>query len=328
MNIEPQEDPIPEETTGRTLASQVQEQLQTVISGQESVIQGLLTCLVAGGHALLEGVPGVAKTLLVKCLAASSDCDYSRIQFTPDLMPNDITGVNIYDQNENRFQFRKGPVFGDIVLADEINRAPAKTQAALLEAMQEKQVSIDGERHALSELFTVVATQNPVDYEGTYPLPEAQLDRFLMKLHVPYPSEEAELEILQRMHALGDAAPKPEQQIQAVIQRNDLAAMRSQARALPIEAPVMQYIISIIRKSRSLQSIALGASPRAAVMLMDAAKALAVLRGKKFVKPDEVQTLACPVLRHRIRLTPEAEVEGLSPDLCIQELLQQVPIPR
>jgi len=328
MNIESQENPAPEETTGCTLAGQVQDQLQTIISGQESVIQGLLTCLVAGGHALLEGVPGVAKTLLVKCLAASTDSDYSRIQFTPDLMPNDITGVNIFDQHENRFQFRKGPVFGDIVLADEINRAPAKTQAALLEAMQEKQVSIDGERHALSELFTVVATQNPVDYEGTYPLPEAQLDRFLMKLHVPYPSEDAELEMLQRMHTLGDNAPKPEQQIQAVIRRNDLASVRSQAKTLPIEAPVMQYIISIIRQSRSLQSLALGASPRAAVMLMDAAKALAVLRSKEFVTPDEVQTLACPVLRHRIRLTPEAEVEGLSPDSCIQELLQQVPIPR
>lgn len=328
MNIESEENPTPGETTGRTLAGQVQDQLQTVISGQESVIQGLLTCFVAGGHALLEGVPGVAKTLLVKCLAASADCDYSRIQFTPDLMPNDITGVNIFDQNENRFKFRKGPVFGDIVLADEINRAPAKTQAALLEAMQEKQVSVDGERHTLSELFTVVATQNPVDYEGTYPLPEAQLDRFLMKLHVPYPSEEAELNILQRMHALGDSAPKPEQQIKAVIHRNDLAAVRSQARAVPIEPPVMQYIIGIIRQSRSLQSIALGASPRAAVMLMDAAKALAVLRGKEFVTPDEVQTLAFPVLRHRIRLTPEAEVEGLSSDSCIQELLQQVSIPR
>lgn len=328
MNIESPENPFPEETTGRTLASQVQDQLQTVISGQESVIQGLLTCLIAGGHALLEGVPGVAKTLLVKCLAASTDSEYSRIQFTPDLMPNDITGVNIFDQHENRFQFRKGPVFGDIVLADEINRAPAKTQAALLEAMQEKQVSIDGERHTLSELFTVVATQNPVDYEGTYPLPEAQLDRFLMKLRVPYPSEDAELEMLQRMHTLGDNAPKPEKQIQAVIRRRDLASVRSQAKALPIEAPVMQYIISIIRQSRSLQSLALGASPRAAVMLMDAAKALAVLRAKEFVTPDEVQTLACPVLRHRIRLTPEAEVEGLSPDTCIQEMLQQVPIPR
>jgi MoxR-like ATPase len=328
MNIEHQENTIPAETIGRTLADHIQNQLRTVVSGQESVIQGLLTCLVAGGHALLEGVPGVAKTLLVKCLAASADCKYSRIQLTPDLMPSDITGVNIYDQQENRFMFRKGPVFGDIVLADEINRAPAKTQAALLEAMQEKQVTIDGEQHALSELFIVVATRNPVDYEGVYPLPEAQLDRFLMKLHVPYPSEEAELEMLQRLHALGDDSHKPETKIQVVVRRSDLASIRSQARAISVEGPVMQYIINIIRRSRFQQNLSLGASPRAAVMLMEAAKALAILRAKEYVTPDEVQTLAYPVLRHRIRLTPEAEVEGLSPDNCIQELLQQVPIPR
>lgn len=328
MNIDPQENSTPEATAGRTLVGRIQDQLQTIVSGQESVMQGLLTCLVAGGHALLEGVPGVAKTLLVKCLAASAACEFSRIQLTPDLMPSDITGVNIFDQHENRFKFRKGPVFGDIVLADEINRAPAKTQAALLEAMQEKQVSIDGERHALSDLFTVVATQNPVDYEGTYPLPEAQLDRFLMKLHVPYPSEDAELEMLKRMHALGDESLKPESKIHCVIQRNELAAVRTLARATPVEAPVMQYIISIIRQSRSQQNLSLGASPRAAVMLMEAAKALAVLRAKEYVTPDEVQTLACPVLRHRIILTPEAQVEGLSPDDCIQELLKQVPIPR
>ena len=328
MNIEPEEKHNSDSSSDRALADQIQQQMQTVVSGQESAIQGLLTCLIAGGHALLEGVPGVAKTLLVKCLAATTDCQYSRIQFTPDLMPNDITGVNIFDQKENRFQFREGPIFGDIILADEINRAPAKTQAALLEAMQESQVSVDGIRHDLPELFTVVATQNPVDYEGTYRLPEAQLDRFLMKLRVPYPSADAELEMLHRIHSLGDNAKKVETQIQVVISQKELAAVRSRARALRVEPPLMQYIVDIIRQSRSLQNLSLGASPRATVMLLEAAKALAALRAKDYVTPDEIQMLAYPVLRHRIRLTPEAEVEGLSPDTCIEELLQRVPIPR
>jgi MoxR-like ATPase len=306
----------------------LQGEISRVIEGHEAALQYVLTALIAGGHILLEGVPGVAKTLLVRCLSAALDVSFSRIQFTPDLLPADILGVNIFDAEKAEFRFRPGPLFGDIILADEINRAPAKTQAALLEAMQEQRVSIDGDAHHLSDLFMVAATQNPIEYEGTYPLPEAQLDRFLMKVVMAYPSEEAERAMLLNMHELGERIRHPTRTIRRVATPDDLRLIRRCAYQTEVDRAVLDYIVAIVRQSRALPSLALGASPRAGVMLLQACRALATLRGKTYVTPDEVQELAYPVLRHRIRLTPEAELEGLTPDSCLETLLQQVAIPR
>ncbi len=310
------------------LADSIGSEISRVVEGQEEVIRHLLTALIAGGHVLLEGVPGIAKTLIVRSVSATLAVSFSRIQFTPDLMPADILGVNVFDVNTAEFRFRPGPLFADIVLADEINRAPAKTQAALLEAMQEKRVSIDGETHTLSELFVVVATQNSIEYEGTYPLPEAQLDRFLMKILVDYPSEEAEKSMLLKMHQLGEHALNPARAIQAVANHEAILLMRKCAHQAEVDQTILDYIIGIIRQSRALPSLSLGASPRAGVMLLQAAKALATLRGKTYVTPDEIRDLVYPVLRHRIQLTPEAEIEGLTPDACLATLLQHVAIPR
>jgi len=309
---------------GRT----VQSQLQRVIHGQTTAIQSLLVAITAGGHVLIEGVPGLAKTLLARSLAAALRCRFSRIQFTPDLMPSDITGVNVFESAAREFSFRPGPLFSDIVLADEINRAPAKTQAALLEAMQEYQVSIDGESRELSRCFTVIATQNPIEYEGTYPLPEAQLDRFLMKVIIDYPGEEEERSMLTAMQALGGKATHAYKMIQPVIGPDEILELRSVANAVRVDDAVMEYTLRLIRQSRNFPSLALGASPRAAIMLLQAAKALALLRGNDYATPDEIQLMALPVLRHRIRLTPEAEIEGLTPDSCIQSLVAKVDVPR
>jgi len=306
----------------------VQAELQRVIHGQATAIQSLLVAVAAGGHVLIEGVPGLAKTLLARSLAAALRCRFSRIQFTPDLMPSDITGVNVFDSASRAFSFHPGPLFSDIVLADEINRAPAKTQAALLEAMQEYQVSIDGETRELSRCFTVIATQNPIEYEGTYPLPEAQLDRFLMKVIVDYPAEEEERSMLKAMQALGDKTSQAYSIIQPVASPEEILRLRAVSNAIRVDDTVMEYALRLIRQSRAFPSLTLGASPRAAIMLLQAAKALALLRGKDYVTPDEIQLMALPVLRHRIRLTPEAEIEGLTPDSCIQSLLGQVDVPR
>jgi len=306
----------------------VQAELQRVIHGQATAIQSLLVAVAAGGHVLIEGVPGLAKTLLARSLAAALRCRFSRIQFTPDLMPSDITGVNVFDSASRAFSFHPGPLFSDIVLADEINRAPAKTQAALLEAMQEYQVSIDGETRELSRCFTVIATQNPIEYEGTYPLPEAQLDRFLMKVIVDYPAEEEERSMLKAMQALGDKTSQAYSIIQPVASPEEILRLRAVSNAIRVDDTVMEYALRLIRQSRAFPSLTLGASPRAAIMLLQAAKALALLRGKDYVTPDEIQLMALTVLRHRIRLTPEAEIEGLTPDSCIQSLLGQVDVPR
>jgi MoxR-like ATPase len=308
--------------------SAVQAEIERVIFGQKTAIQSLMVAITAGGHVLIEGVPGLAKTLLARSLAAALRCSYSRIQITPDLMPADITGVNVFEASTGGFRFRPGPLFADIVLADEINRAPAKTQAALLEAMQEYQVSIDGESRPLPSCFTVVATQNPIEYEGTYPLPEAQLDRFLLKVVVDYPGEEDERSMLSALQALGEKASRPHSVIQPVVGPEQIRALRAHAHRIRVDETVLEYALRLVRQSRSLPSLALGASPRAAIMLLQAAKALALLRAKDYVTPDEIQIMALPVLRHRIRLTPEAEIEGLTPDSCIQSLLAQVDIPR
>ena len=302
--------------------------LQQVVEGQEPVIDDLLVAITAGGHALIEGVPGVAKTLLARSLAAGITATFSRIQFTPDLMPADITGVNVFEPRSAEFRFRPGPLFADVVLADEINRAPAKTQAALLEGMQEGQVSIDGTTHALSPILTVLATQNPIEYEGTYPLPEAQLDRFMMKIVVNYPALEAERLMIARMHRLGEGIQRPESVVQPVLNPEKLLQIRSAANRVEVDDSIVNYIVELVRSSRSVPSLSLGASPRAGVMLLRAAKAKALARGRSYVTPDEVRDVIQPVLRHRIRLTPEAEIEGLTADACLDALIKRVAVPR
>jgi MoxR-like ATPase len=310
------------------LAEAIQHEMARVIEGQDETVRQVLTVLVAGGHLLLEGVPGVAKTLIVRSLSACMAVSFTRIQFTPDLMPSDIVGVNIFEAQTAAFRFRPGPVFADVVLADEINRAPAKTQAALLEAMQERQVSVDGDTHPLSAVFMVAATQNPLEYEGTYPLPEAQLDRFLMKIVVDYPSEAAEQAMLLKSHQMGERAMQPAQVIQSVLDKATLIRLRQAVHQVEVDQAVVTYIVGLMRQSRTLPSLSLGASPRAGVMLLHAAKAHALLRGQTYVTPDDVRDLVLPVLRHRVHLTPEAELEGLTPDACLTSLVQQVAVPR
>jgi MoxR-like ATPase len=305
-------------------------EIRKVIVGQDAVIDEVLMALFTGGHCLITGVPGLAKTLLIKTVARILDLSFKRIQFTPDLMPADITGTEVLDEQggHRSLRFVKGPVFAQIILADEINRTPPKTQAALLEAMQEYQVSIDGESRALPPCFTVVATQNPIEYEGTYPLPEAQLDRFLLKVIIDYPGEEDERAMLKTMQTLGERSSRLHSVIQPVVGPEQIGALRAHTHAIRVDETVLEYALRLIRQSRALPSLTLGGSPRAAIMLLQAAKALALLRGKDYVTPDEIQVMALPVLRHRIRLTPEAEIEGLTPDSCIQSLLAQVDIPR
>jgi len=316
------------EANGQPPLVDLKKALACVIEGQEGVIDSLLVGLVAGGHVLIEGVPGVAKTLLARSLAAALSATFSRIQFTPDLMPADITGVNVFEPKTADFRFRPGPLFADIVLADEINRAPAKTQAALLESMQEGQVTIDGVTHPLSGILTVLATQNPIEYEGTYPLPEAQLDRFMMKIVVDYPALEAERLMIGRMHRLGENALHPEKVVEPVLSPDRLLRIRTACHQIDVDESIINYIVEIVRTSRSLSSLSLGASPRAGVMLLRAAKASALLRGKAYVTPDDVRDVVLPVLRHRMRLTAEAEIEGLTADGCLDSLLKRASVPR
>jgi MoxR-like ATPase len=312
----------------QALLSKLKDNLAGLIQGQEQVIDNLITVVVAGGHALLEGVPGVAKTLLARSFAASVKARFSRIQFTPDLMPADITGINVFDPKSAEFHFRPGPLFADIVVADEINRAPAKTQAALLEAMQEGQITIDGITHPLPSILTVLATQNPIEYEGTYPLPEAQLDRFMMKIVIDYPTLEAERLVIAHMHRLGERIQHPESAVEPVLDPEILLQIRSAANRVEVDESVVNYIVDIVRNTRNTSNLGLGASPRAGVMLLRAAKARALVHGKSYVTPDEVRDVLFPVLRHRIRLTPEAEIEGLTPDTCLDALTKRVAVPR
>jgi MoxR-like ATPase len=310
------------------LLADLKQNLANLVAGQDKVIDDLIVVVVAGGHALIEGVPGVAKTLLARGLAASINARFSRIQFTPDLMPADITGVNVFDPKVSEFHFRPGPLFADVVLADEINRAPAKTQAALLEAMQEIQITIDGVTHNLPSILTVFATQNPIEYEGTYPLPEAQLDRFMMKIVVEYPTLDAERQMIGQMHRLGDRVQHPESIVHAVLDPEKLLKIRSAAHGVELDESIVNYIVDIVRNSRTSPTLGLGASPRAGVMLLRAAKARALVRGKAYVTPDEVRDVVLPVLRHRVRLTPEAEIEGSTPDACLDALTKRVAVPR
>jgi MoxR-like ATPase len=296
------------------------------IVGQDIAIDELLAALLARGHVLLEGVPGVAKTLLVRVAAAATGVRFGRIQFTPDLMPADITGTTVLRGTDGRFEFRPGPLFTDILLADEINRAPAKTQAALLEAMQEKQVTVDGTRHDLGQRFTVVATQNPVEFEGTYPLPEAQLDRFLVKVRVGYPAAADELAMLQA-HARGDDPERGMLTDSAAITAEGLDALRDATDRVTIAPEVVAYIAAIVRATREDPALALGASPRASVALLRVARAAAVLAGRDFVTPDDVKGFAPAALRHRLILSPDLDIEGRTTDDVLAAVLLRVPAP-
>ena len=309
-------------------ARAVLDQLESVVLGQEDVLRQMLVALVAGGHALLEGVPGTAKTLAIRSLAMAMELRFGRVQFTPDLMPTDLVGVNVLDEVRRAFVYHPGPIFADLLLADEINRAPAKTQAALLEAMAERQVTVDGQTRPLPSAFTVFASQNPVEYEGTYPLPEAQLDRFLLKISIGYPDEGAERAILDR-YAAGFAAERGDSYgITPVLKAGEVAGLREAAARVHVEPSVRDYVTRIVRATRDEPSFTLGASPRAGVALFLASRAEALLSGRDFVTPDDVKALALPVLRHRVMLTPEAEVEGQTVDERLLALLATLPAPR
>jgi MoxR-like ATPase len=298
------------------------------VIGQEGVIDEALVAFLARGHALLEGVPGTAKTLLVRVLAGALNTRFGRIQFTPDLMPADITGINVLRDGGRTSEFRAGPVFTDMLLADEINRAPAKTQAALLEAMGERQVTIDGEGRPLGDLFTVFATQNPVEYEGTYPLPEAQLDRFLLKIRVTYPSRQSELGMLDNYSRGFDAERASDVRPPAVLDEAQCRELRNAVDGVKVAPEIREYIADIVRATREDPSLTLGGSPRASVALFRTARAAALLSGRDFATPDDVKQFAHPVLRHRVMLSPEAEVEGRSSDDVLDALLTRIVAPK
>ncbi|WP_306213157.1 AAA family ATPase [Actinoplanes sp. RD1] len=298
------------------------------VIGQDAVVGGVVIALLCGGHVLLEGVPGVAKTLLVRALATALDVDTKRVQFTPDLMPGDVTGSQIYDARTGAFNFRPGPLFTNLLLGDEINRTPPKTQAALLEAMEERTVSTDGETRRLPEPFIVVATQNPVEYEGTYPLPEAQLDRFLLKLTVPLPERAEELGVLRAHHLGFDPRDLKAAGVGPVASAADLAAGREAARRVAVAEPVLEYVVDLCRATRTAPALELGASPRGTTALLAVAKARAWLSGREYVIPDDVKAFAIPVLRHRVRLRAEAELDGVSTDEVLRSVLGAVPAPR
>jgi len=308
--------------------ARVYEQLGRVVVGQEDVLRALMVTVYCQGHALLEGVPGTAKTLMVRALARAMRLEFSRIQFTPDLMPSDVVGTSIFDMQRSQFTLRKGPVFTDLLLGDEINRSPAKTQAALLEAMQERRCTIDGEPYSLSRNFTVFATQNPIEYEGTYPLPEAQLDRFMMKVVVTYPDPQAEERILelynqgQEPHNVEDSA------IEAVLSAEEIDRCRAVITGLTMKRELVTYIRELITATRQSDDILVGAGPRGGIHLLLAAKATAAFSGRDFVTPDDIQTMVPSVLRHRIVLQPEAEANGLTGDDVLRSITQRVAVPR
>jgi MoxR-like ATPase len=312
---------------GADFLDRVRRAVATRVVGQEATVNDLLIAWLARGHVLVEGVPGTAKTLLVRSLASALGLRFSRIQFTPDLMPSDVTGVNVLRDPAKGFEFQPGPVFTDLLLGDEINRAPAKTQSALLEAMAERQVTVDGVSRQLGAAFTVFATQNPVEHEGTYPLPEAQLDRFLIKAVMPYPSREAELELLARYEGGFDAERSADVDLPAVIGPDDVAALRQIVDSVRVAPEVRAYIADVTRTTREERMLSLGASPRATVALFRAARATAVTEGRDFVTPDDVKGIAPAVLRHRIALAPELEVEGRTPDDVLGALLARVRVP-
>ena len=304
----------------------IKTELAQYLVGQHQLVDYLLMSLLADGHVLIEGVPGVAKTLTAKLLAKSIHANFKRIQFTPDLMPSDITGTSIYNSKTNEFEFKSGPLFTNIVLADEINRAPAKTQAALFEAMEERQITVDGKTYLLETPFMVLATQNPIEQEGTYRLPEAQLDRFLFKLVVNYPSLKEETSILQLAHTNINQIDLSK--VQAILNKEDIKSLRKTVSSILVEEHLFKYIAQIVGSTRHHPSLYLGASPRASIAILNAAKACACLRGRDFVSPDDIKHVCAPVLRHRVVLTPEKEMEGITCDAVIQQLVDKIEIPR
>ena len=312
----------------RSLFRTLRQEANKVIVGLEEPFELLVVALLTGGHVLLEGVPGTAKTLMAKTLAHLVQANFARIQFTPDLMPSDILGTSVFDVTTGRFYLKKGPIFTNILLADEINRAPAKTQSALLEAMEERQVNLEGERHLLGSPFMVIATQNPIEYEGTYPLPEAQLDRFLFKVLVPYSPLDTEVAVLNRYHRGFDAHDLARAGLQAVLSAADVAQARDAIRQVIVEDGILLYIAQVSAASRRSPDITLGASPRASIHVLLAAKTYAALQGRDYVTPDDVKFVLPSVFRHRLLLKPEAEIEGLDADAVIQRLLGQVQVPR
>lgn len=314
-------------STSATL-QRIRETVAARVIGQEDVIDQILAAFVARGHVLLEGVPGTAKTLLIRVLAGALDVRFGRVQFTPDLMPSDVAGVSVYQESSRAFEFRPGPIFTDLLLADEINRAPAKTQAALLEAMQERQVTVDGVTHGLGDLFSVFATQNPVEYEGTYPLPEAQLDRFLVNVRIPYPARSAELTMLANYSDGFDAERAGTFMPAPVVTTAEVSELRNMTDNVNVTTEVREYITDIVRATREDNSLTLGASPRAAVALFRIARAAALIAGRDFATPDDVKQHALPVLRHRVLLSPELQVEGRSTDDVINAILARVPAPQ
>jgi MoxR-like ATPase len=315
------------ETELRAAFVRVREEVGKAVVGQDAAVTGLMIALLAGGHVLLEGVPGVAKTLLVRTISHTLKLDTKRVQFTPDLMPGDVTGSLIYDAKAGEFEFREGPVFTNIMLADEINRTPPKTQSALLEAMEERQVSVDGESRRLPVPFMVAATMNPVEYEGTYTLPEAQLDRFLLKLVLDLPERDVEVEVMRR-HAAGfSARDLPAAGVTPVLDAAQLARAQSSVAAVGASADVVGYAVDLSRATRQSPSVKLGVSPRGTTALISAAKAWAWLGGFDAITPDHIQAMVLPVMRHRLQLRPEAELEGVSPDVILRSILQQVQVP-
>jgi MoxR-like ATPase len=304
----------------------IKEKIGNIVVGQENMIEQIMVALLSGGHILIEGVPGIAKTLTAKLFAKSISADFSRIQFTPDLMPSDVTGTSVFNPSKVDFEFKKGPIFSNIVLIDEINRAPAKTQAALFEVMEELQVSVDGQSYKPGNPFIVFATQNPIEHEGTYRLPEAQLDRFLFKIKVDYPSTEDEITILKNSHARQGKDEILE--ILPFISKEEILEFRQQIRELYIDEDLIKYIAQIISKTRNNNDLFLGASPRASLNIMNSSKATAAVRGRDFVVPDDIKSVAYPVLRHRLILTPEKEMEGITVDKVIKKIIDMVEVPR
>lgn len=310
----------------QTSVAQIKSELGRVIIGQQDMIELLIISILANGHSLIEGVPGVAKTVTAKLLAKTMNVDFSRIQFTPDLMPSDILGTSIFNVKTSEFEFKKGPLFSNIILIDEINRAPAKTQAALFEAMAERQITMDGHTYEMAPPFLVFATQNPIEQEGTYRLPEAQLDRFLFKIKVNYPSLEEEIDILESKHRQKNK--NLESLVSSVLTADQITNYQETIKEIIIEDNLMKYIAGIVHNTRSNANLYLGASPRASIAIMDASKALAAINGRDFVTPDDIKKVATPILGHRVILTPEREMEGFTPDKVIKQIMETIEIPR